>query len=439
MVEVVQDLLDYVTYAGGVGRRRADAVIGLGSGTVKPGAHDCALVAKDRTDHAPQMVPLRDLVFDEVLDKQFDDKVYGLQMLELSYRGERLMNELAQKFHQVNRLVEHDPLWRSKHLPSLLQKMCEGLRHVQLLISKELQEVWKIAFPPIFYPSDTDILPDALPGGWLDLEDLFLTVHLLLRYLSEMMNLAGDLVREVPGARTMSRRQIRDAPVAPKVFLVVQGTADKAPWLGISVVEKEPGSDGTSEGESPLRKALAILNEVLMDQVQDLLSDLHRATYRAFIRVVAAYGRWKKTCKSAREKRQAEEHAKKLAERKMRSSRNSVMGEEVGQSAASTQGREGHDNAEPTEPKEGGPGPRRRRSIYGQSGNPSSVSKTETQSLSLGPPEGAPSRSITGERSEATSSFGLPDGEPRADAPRRRRGGVIFGQPTTSTELNRMD
>eukprot|EP00913_Durusdinium_trenchii_P014636 g13734.t2 len=644
MVEVVQDLLDYVTYAGGVGRRRADAVIGLGSGTVKPGAHDCALVAKDRTDHAPQMtvIPyasaclMQDLVFDEVLDKQFDDKVYGLQMLELSYRGERLMNELAQKFHQVNRLVEHDPLWRSKHLPSLLQKMCEGLRHVQLLISKELQEVWKIAFPPIFYPSDTDILPDALPGGWLDLEDLFLTVHLLLRYLSEMMNLAGDLVREVPGARTMSRRQIRRGSMAiPRVgstadayatyyhcrltevtsrhlsqsfprltsaqaslrrggkeelpapitrrlseektqefskkkflhsFSTVQensvnhwqgnddsgnmlasklkgrlinklgkaraalghhlpdihknpfeieestssdaftaermvnvlkdsrffrdldaavletlpqhakflnvpnggvlfrqgdpakgcyiivsgkvgfyagstsgtprqpatepneqipeaarrmktfegfstfskvsdygqcatarcldesellfvsgegfeevkryvkeleqqkreflvsclpgmkeakkagGTADKAPWLGISVVEKEPGSDGTSEGESPLRKALAILNEVLMDQVQDLLSDLHRATYRAFIRVVAAYGRWKKTCKSAREKRQAEEHAKKLAERKMRSSRNSVMAKEVGQSAASTQGREGHDNAEPTEP-----------------------------------------------------------------------------------------
>ena len=26
-----QDLLDYVTYAGGVGRRRADAVIGLGT------------------------------------------------------------------------------------------------------------------------------------------------------------------------------------------------------------------------------------------------------------------------------------------------------------------------------------------------------------------------------------------------------------------------
>eukprot|EP00434_Breviolum_minutum_P041648 symbB.v1.2.037049.t3/scaffold5368.1/size49870/1 len=62
-------------------------------------------------------------------------------MLELSYRGERLMNELAQKFHQVNRLVEHDPLWRSKHLPSLLQKVCEGLRHVQLLISREFQEV----------------------------------------------------------------------------------------------------------------------------------------------------------------------------------------------------------------------------------------------------------------------------------------------------------
>lgn len=27
----VKDLLDYVTYAGGVGRRRADVVIGLGA------------------------------------------------------------------------------------------------------------------------------------------------------------------------------------------------------------------------------------------------------------------------------------------------------------------------------------------------------------------------------------------------------------------------
>jgi len=385
MVEVVQDLLDYVTYAGGVGRRRADAVIGLGSGTVKPGVHDCAFVAKDPTNYAPQMVPLRDLVFDEVLEKQFDDKEYGLQMLELSYRGERLMNELAQKFHQVNRLVEHDPLWRSKHLPSLLQKVCEGLRHVQLLISREFQEVWKITFPPIFYPSDTEVLEgDALPGGWLDLEDLFLTVHLLLRYLSEMVMLAGDLVREVPGARSMSRRDIRDSPVAPEVFRVVQGAADKAPWLGICVMERDLGGDVT-EGESPLREALAILNEVLMDQVQDLLSDLHRATYRAFIRVVAAYGRWKKTTKPAREKCQAEERAKKLAAKKVRGS---FVDEQIsgGANATSSQKPETRSNA-PEAPKEAEGGRARRRgSVYGQSstlGTTSTSSRLDTTSQSL--------------------------------------------------------
>ena len=50
--------------------------------------------------------------------------------------------------------------------------------------------------------------------------------------------------------------------------------------------------------------------------MQDLLSDLHRSTYRAFIRVVAAYGRWKKVCKPEREKRQAEELKKALAAKK---------------------------------------------------------------------------------------------------------------------------
>ncbi|CAJ1343153.1 unnamed protein product, partial [Effrenium voratum] len=379
MVEVVQDLLDYVTYAGGVGRRRADAVSGLGAGTGKPGPHDCAFVAEDATG-GPRMVPLRDLVFDEVLDKAFDDKEYGLQLLEVSDRGERLVNELARKFNQVNRLVEHDPLWRSRQLPSLLQKVCEGLRRVQLLMSKELQEVWKITFPPIFYPEDDAELSDALPGGWLDLEDLFLAVHLLLRYLSEMMILSGDVVRVVPGARTMTRRQIRDAAPTPELHSLVEA-ADRTPWLCISVDTKEHSS--TEPNESPLKEAnlqtpfqaLAILNEVLVDHVQSLLSDLHRATYQAFLRVVAAYGRWKKTTKAARETRksevQAEERIKKLAMRKVRNMRSTLALEEQVKDDGSADDRSAavEEDGEPKDAKS----PRRRKSIVGQSSHPSQV------------------------------------------------------------------
>ncbi|CAE7665782.1 unnamed protein product, partial [Symbiodinium pilosum] len=240
------------------------------------------------------------------------------------------MAELAQKYDQVNRLVEHDPLWRSRLLPSLLRKVCEGLRRVQLLLARELQEVWKFTFQPLFYPSESEGLAEALPGGWLDLEDLFLTVHLLLRYLSEMMRLAGDLVKEVPNTRAMSRNQIREAAALPDIQRLVRHAAGKLPFLGIGFGDREGGeSFGQAEVvESPLSEALAILNEVLMVEMQDLLSDLHRSTYRAFIRVVAAYARWKKTCKTARLAKAAEIKAatdkQTAAARKMRSLRSVV-------------------------------------------------------------------------------------------------------------------
>jgi len=412
MVEVVQDLLDYVTYAGGVGRRRADAVSGVGS--VKAGSHACAFVAEDPEDaHGPNIASLQDVVFDEVLDKPFANKEYGVQLLELSHRGERLMAELAQKYNQVNRLVQHDPLWRSRLLPSLLRKVCEGLRHVQLLVAKELQEVWKITFQPLFYPAESDVLTDALPGGWLDLEDLFLTVHLLMRYLSDMMRLAGDLVKDVHGARVMSRSQIRESAALPEVQRVVRHASSKVPWLGVGFADRDlPGDSAAPDGESPLSEALAVLNEVLMVEMQDLLSDLHRSTYRAFMRVVAAYARWKKTCKERRLKKaaelQAQEEKLKAESRKMRSARSTLELEvepsETSRAASpSSPPAEASANAgsEPAKESEDGPRfARRRGSVYTKTAR-SGIEPQQTlertpskpaREIEIRPPDGPPKR-----------------------------------------------
>jgi len=464
MVEVVQDLLDYVTYAGGVGRRRADAVSGVGS--VKAGAHDCAFVAdEDTTDtHGPKISPLQDIVYDEVLDRPFAEKEYGVRLLELSHRGERLMAELAQKYDQVDRLVEHDPLWRSRLLPSLLRKVCEGLRRVQLILARELQEVWKMTFQPLFYPAEIETLTEALPGGWLDLEDLFLTVHLLLRYLSEMMRLAGDLVKEVPNTRAMSRSQIREAATRPEVQRLVRHAASKLPFLGIGFGDREgPGENlnPAEAAESPLSEALAILNEVLMVEMQDLLSDLHRSTYRAFIRVVAAYARWKKTCKEARKAKAAEVKAaidkQNAAARKMRSLRSVVNMEDVDDDAGSEEDSAAAASssgpkvpkappAQRTEParaeSEAGRMGRRRGSVY------TKTTQSSESHSGHGVPEGKGTSKEAGHvlppaapPAERMESHKEREVKPPEGAPVGRRRGSVYVQPAQpgSSDLNKLD
>lgn len=347
----------------------------------------------------------------------------------------------------------------------MLRKVCEGLRRVQLILVRELQEVWKITFQPLFYPSEI-ALTEALPGGWLDLEDLFLTVHLLLRYLSEMMRLAGDLVKEVPNTRAMSRSQIRDAANRPEVQRLVRHAASKLPFLGIAFGDHEgPGEHlGPAEAaESPLSEAMAILNEVLMVEMQDLLSDLHRSTYRAFIRVVAAYARWKKTCKEARKAKAAEVKAARdkqnAAARKMRSLRSVVNmedddddagSEEDSHAAASSSGRKvpKAPPAQRTEParaeSEAGRMGRRRGSVY------TKTTQSSESHSGHGTAEGRGGGSK--EAGHALPAPAAPPAErmeshkerevkPPEGAPVGRRRGSVYVQPTQpgSSDLNKLD
>lgn len=326
MVEVVQDLLDYVTYAGGVGRRRADAVSGLGAGTPKPSSNDCAVVAEDPDDpRGPRIVRLEDLVFHEMLDKPVDEKGYRLQLEEFAFRGDRLMNQLDQQLSQVCRLVEHDVLWRSRLLPKFLRLVCDHLRQAHVLICQELLEVWHIKFEPFFYPSEDEERPGDFPGGWLDLDDMFLTVHLLVRHLAEMVSLAGDLIDEVPEESRASREQLSCQPL-PEVELVVQACSKRVPWLGVSTYRAQspkgsaqPSGSNTPEDELPLSQAVTVLDEVLTIHMNNLLSDLHRTTYQTFVRVCHAYTRWKRAFAAERQKKLQEiAEAEAAAKRKRR-------------------------------------------------------------------------------------------------------------------------
>lgn len=310
MVEVVQDLLDHVTYAGGVGRRRADAVSGLGAGTPKPSSNDCAVVAEDPDDpRGPRIVRLEDLVFNEMLDKPLDEKGYRLQLEEFAFRGDRLMNQLDQQLSQVCRLVEHDVLWRSRLLPKFLRLVCDHLRRAHVLICQELLEVWHIKFEPFFYPSEDEKLPGAFLGSWLDLDDMFLSVHLLVRHLAEMVSLAGDLIDEVPEESRASRAQLARR-LLPAVELVVQVCSKRVPWLGVSTYKRQsskgsarPSGANTPEDELPLSQAVTVLDEVLTVHMNNLLSDLHRTTYQTFVRVCHAYTRWKRAFAAERQRK----------------------------------------------------------------------------------------------------------------------------------------
>jgi len=346
MVEVVQDLLDHVTYAGGVGRRRADAVSGLGAGTPKPGFNDCAVVGEDPDDpRGPRIVALQEIIFQEMLDKPLHEKEYHLQLDEFAFRGERLVEQLDQKLAEVDRLVKHDVLWRSKRLHGLLAAVCEQLRRAQVLICQELLEVWHIKFEPFFYPSDVEPLPGATVGGWLDLDDVFLTVKMLVRHVSEIVSLVRDLIKEVP-MKEDARTKLRNGRPTPPIEAIVKSCAAHVPWLGVSVMRGDIEEDaGAGElVDLPLSQAITALDEVLTVQMNSLLSDLHRTTYQTFVRVCHAYARWKRTFEKEREQKLLDIQAKVLANKK--SPRNKVQRRNLDSEDAQEKSRFGFEHSE---------------------------------------------------------------------------------------------
>lgn len=340
MVEVVQDLLDHVTYAGGVGRRRIDAVRGIGSGTPAPGDSDCAVVAEDPLDpKGPRIARVKDLMFREVLDQPFEDKEYRLQLKEFTYRGEKIVRQVDLKLGEVQVMVSHDPLSRSKKLPILLREVNLQLRQAHKFVCDELEGVWQMRFEPFFFPSEAhpggdesgEGLPSACPGGWLDLDDMFLTARTLTRYVAELVGLIAAAVNQLPD-EMLDRGRLSEDTAIPELTALVAAFSNRVPWVGASMrqeidrqSESSPRSNGISRPQvgaaavardrnehlifgyaaegapSRLLVAITALDTVLTVHLKELVSDLHRTMYQAFVRMCAAYVRWKRAFASERE------------------------------------------------------------------------------------------------------------------------------------------
>jgi len=374
-VEVVQDLLDHVTYAGGVGRRRVDAVRGLGSGTPAPGEADCAVIAEDPANpKGPRIIHMKELMFHEVLDKPFDEKEYRMQLEEFAYRGERIIKQVDHKLGEVETMVVHDVLARSRQLPHFLRNTNDELRRGHQLIRIELEEVWHMKFEPFFYPSEDDSEAAAVvPGGWLDLDDMFLTARLLTRYVAELVGLIGAAVSQLPD-EALDRHSLEIGPPDPALLTLVQAFAARVPWIGASLpsdTDIQPGSsvaasnvaqarqrastlaaaeragdtamqdnplgsaaDSTASSpnkggdspqglpvagrqstpipstHSPLDDAITALDNVLTVHLKHLVSDLHRTMYQTFVRMCTCYVRWKRAFAAERERATQAEAAK---------------------------------------------------------------------------------------------------------------------------------
>eukprot|EP00929_Paragymnodinium_shiwhaense_P106817 TRINITY_DN7255_c0_g1_i3.p1 TRINITY_DN7255_c0_g1~~TRINITY_DN7255_c0_g1_i3.p1 ORF type:complete len:386 (-),score=59.76 TRINITY_DN7255_c0_g1_i3:159-1316(-) len=346
MVEVVQDILDHVTYAGGVGRRRVDAIRGISVGSLALGAADCALLPESLEDpgdipglKGPRIVPMQKLMFHEVLDRAFEEKTYHLQLEEFAFRGEKIIAQVDQKLGEIQRMIGHDVLARSKHLPAHLQLVNDELRFAQQLVCHELQDVWRMRFEPFFYPDDPSASTRSTSaegspmqrgvsdgsgkeqassgtplGGWLDLDDMFLTGRLLTIYLAGLAKLISLVTRYLPASQLERSRLRSGGQVSPELARVVNMFSKNTPWVGASLptgqaerLSTEPAAlpqrsarlsnaDTTSSqaaralaGTSALNQAMTSLDRVLTVHLKQLVSDLHRTMYQTFVRICAAY------------------------------------------------------------------------------------------------------------------------------------------------------
>eukprot|EP00928_Gymnodinium_smaydae_P013109 TRINITY_DN14781_c0_g1_i1.p1 TRINITY_DN14781_c0_g1~~TRINITY_DN14781_c0_g1_i1.p1 ORF type:complete len:468 (+),score=102.77 TRINITY_DN14781_c0_g1_i1:183-1586(+) len=337
MVEVVQDLLDNVTYAGGVGRRRVDAIRGIGVGTPAPGFSHCAVASEDPRDPCgPRIVRMQELMFHELLDKPIEQKAYHLQLEEFVYRGDSLIAQVDSRLGEIQRMIGHDVLSRSRLLPYYLKNVNDELRRAQRHVCRELEDVWFMRFEPFFYPGedvdDTEALdaegdsstfgcsrPGSAPGlplygGWLDIDDMFLTGRQLTRYVAELVHFIGAVIRAVP-AGTIDATLGRPGGPSAELRGVIDELSSTLHGLGVQsqasvaapATSSQPGSPScaasTPKGitllpvlerkELPLNQAILALDRVLTVHMKQLISDLHRKMYQTFFRICAAYARWK--------------------------------------------------------------------------------------------------------------------------------------------------
>mmetsp|Transcript_36825 Transcript_36825/g.84848 ORF Transcript_36825/g.84848 Transcript_36825/m.84848 type:complete len:419 (+) Transcript_36825:111-1367(+) len=334
MVEVAQDLLDYVTYAGGIGRRRIDAAQGCGAGSLSIGDFDCAVLAEDPSDpRGPRVACLKDLMFHEVLDRPFEQKSYYLQLGEFTYRAGRIVKQVDERFGEVMRAMSHNLLRRSHPLLAMARAATDALRRAQLLICKELELVWQLRFEPFFYPEiqGKDGTGLSFPNGWLDVDDMFLTANQLIRFIAELVTLVDGAASIMP-EEDLDPQILQQGSPSEALRGMVLAFKDHVPWLGLSIADgstevaaaaalplspRSPtigaarrlrlqhDSSFAHAKHSRLFHAMQELDSVLTVHLNSLLSSIHSNMNQAFMLMVTSFMRWKRSVSNRAQRRES--------------------------------------------------------------------------------------------------------------------------------------
>merc|ERR1712187_614243 len=89
-------------------------------------------------------------------------------------------------------------------------------------------------------------------GGWLDLDDMFLTGRLLIRYLAELVHLIGTLAHEIPHDH-MDRMMLKSGRLHPALQGVVAAFVERVPWMCASIADRHSSKPG-EHGEDGSRR-----------------------------------------------------------------------------------------------------------------------------------------------------------------------------------------
>lgn len=327
MVEVVHDFLTYVQ-AGPDVTRDAKRDISM---------NEVCLLSEDAADPARgrQTKKKKDLLFNEVLDVDFEAKAYKLQVAEFSLRCSRILPEIDQQLTDIQKMIERQPHCESSVFTQLLRVATDHLNEALTLIQDELRKAWFTHSNAFFYPTE----------GFLDLRDSFLTGKLLTReaqsyvtifaHLQNILQTAEETegleidsqmvqahaprslrrVESVPhhqrrsfhGGKAHSvvdeeeiARILRPRYIVRDKIIAYAATDPRLPDLSNDEAAEAEAIRRISRGEreeqeqSRLGRAMEILDKVLLKDVNEVTSDMNRTMYLIFNRMCFCYVRWRR-------------------------------------------------------------------------------------------------------------------------------------------------
>eukprot|EP00746_Dinoflagellata_sp_MGD_P000873 gnl/MRDRNA2_/MRDRNA2_101623_c0_seq1.p1 gnl/MRDRNA2_/MRDRNA2_101623_c0~~gnl/MRDRNA2_/MRDRNA2_101623_c0_seq1.p1 ORF type:complete len:549 (-),score=82.62 gnl/MRDRNA2_/MRDRNA2_101623_c0_seq1:74-1720(-) len=252
MVEVVQDFLHYVQ--SGFDLNRQDIL----SFHADLDDAECCLLSEDASDPVGgrQVVRMKDLLFNEVLDVPFEEKGYYLQLEEFSLRCQRVVPQIDMQLVEAQRMILHQPHCRSKRFVELLKVVTDELYRALILMQTELETVWHLSFEPFFYPEEPLPGGGGLTGkslessGFLDLSDMFLAAKLLVRHVSDVVALIASASHCLPES-VLDRERLQRGDMDPQMRNFLKDFFMSAPRLRASLPVT---ARRTSPGRASIKK-----------------------------------------------------------------------------------------------------------------------------------------------------------------------------------------